>query len=177
MIEKSELARRLRPIVARYPGPKGTNVKIAEQPGPPILRSIVRNNPFPRASCNRHYCPIQLSGEDCREDCSSEGVLYAASCHKCHIDQVDKNIKELVEQIYTAETSCTIMTRSLEHREGYRKCSQSRDNEHSSFMYDHYMEAHIAMVIDRNNDFTFRIISKHRDAMDRQISELKSSRP
>ena len=47
----SELGRRLREVVKRIPGPKGTSIMVEERPGTPILREVAPNNPFRMESC------------------------------------------------------------------------------------------------------------------------------
>ena len=42
----SELAKRIREVVTRIPGPKGTSVKVVERPGEPILRNLAPKHPF-----------------------------------------------------------------------------------------------------------------------------------
>ena len=82
------LAKMIRETVSRHPGPVGTSVKVVERPGPPITRGLSRNNPFPRLSCGRNKCPLADSSRGCREDCSSEGILYVAYCKNVRKTQV-----------------------------------------------------------------------------------------
>ena len=49
--EKSILAKQLREVLARNPGPRGTSVKVLERPGPPLMAGIAANNPFKDQPC------------------------------------------------------------------------------------------------------------------------------
>ena len=60
-------------------GPVGTSVEVLEMPGPTIIQSLIRNNPFPRETCGCQACPIS----NCKDNCSKEAVLYQAVCVRC----------------------------------------------------------------------------------------------
>ena len=49
---------RVEEVMKSVPGPKGQNVRVLEQPGPSIKAALTRNNPFPRAGCEREHCPL-----------------------------------------------------------------------------------------------------------------------
>ena len=51
----SNLVKRLRMAVARVSGPKGTKVKVVEQPGVPPLQGIALKNPFKSTGCSSSY--------------------------------------------------------------------------------------------------------------------------
>ena len=51
----SSLVKRLRMAVARVSGPKGTKVKVVEQPGVPPLQGIALKNPFKSTGCSSSY--------------------------------------------------------------------------------------------------------------------------
>ena len=73
-------------------GPRGTQVKVIEKPGPLIMSGLARNNPFKRRSCGRPKCPLFLAGNRCNEQCYKEGILYAASCNRCHQSPLDAGL-------------------------------------------------------------------------------------
>ena len=153
--------------VWRHPGPVGTSVKVVERPGPPITRGLSRNNPFPRLSCGRNKCPLADSNRGCREDCSSEGILYAAFCKKCEEDP------SVTNNIYIGETSRTLWIRANQHKEDYQRVSRSNGTcETTSFMWDHWLAKHSQDGrLNPDDEYRFQIISNHRDPFDRQINE------
>ena len=73
----SELAKEIRLVLGQYPGPKGTMVKVQEQPGKPLLSGLT-TNPFNTGNCPKGNCP--LNGKSCDGTCSHESVIYSASC-------------------------------------------------------------------------------------------------
>ena len=164
----SRLAKLLREVVKRNPGPVGTSVKIVERPGPPIPRGLARNNPFPRTTCGRTTCPLATSSRGCREDCSSEGILYVAICQKCEEQSTAR------QQVYIGESSRTLWVRSNQHYEDYQRLAVSNGAKESttSFMWDHWKDKHQGDTQpDQRNDFRFEIISNHRDPFERQVTE------
>ena len=96
----SKLANEVRATLARYPGPLGTKTKVLERPGPPIMTGLTRNNTFPRLDCHRETCPLANDDRGCKEGCSSEGILYAATCQKCYLGQLEEGILDPVQSIY-----------------------------------------------------------------------------
>ena len=63
----SQLAKTLWEVIKKYLGPKGTNVKVIEKPGLPIMTGLYLSDPFPSLQCNRGKYPIQ--GE-CNNHCT-----------------------------------------------------------------------------------------------------------
>ena len=85
----SKLAKILREALIGT-GPKGTQVKVIEKPGPRIMSGISQNNPFKRKSCGRQECPYLMQWESCNEQCWKEGIIYAANCNRCYEEQIDQ---------------------------------------------------------------------------------------
>ena len=84
-----------------------------------------------------------------------------------------------VEHCYEGKTSRTLLTRSLQHFNDYKKAarnSTTRDNsrdELSSWMWEHVRDKHEGNLNLQNPqlDFKFSVISNHKDSMERQIKE------
>ena len=57
MTNNSALAKQLREVLVKFPGPKGTTTKVVEQPGIPILSGLSNSNPFKTIDCNKGQCP------------------------------------------------------------------------------------------------------------------------
>ena len=96
--------------------------------------------------------------------CRTENILYMASCTRC----LQK------KSIYLGETSRTLGVRSSQHRDDYRKASQSTNTveETSSFMYDHMKNEHSEISnVNTHEDIHFKIIQRHKDPLTRQLSE------
>ena len=72
--------------------------------------------------------------------------------------------KEIVERMYIGETSRTIKVRSNQHQMDIMRCSTKLNLEPgTSFMWDHYLEAHgdptAANSIDPKKDFSSRMMT------------------
>ena len=78
--QNSELAKQVRLVLGQFPGPKGTSVKVQEQPGKPLLSGIV-SDPFKTGGCPKGNCP--LGGKPCNRSCSKENITYSACCLLC----------------------------------------------------------------------------------------------
>ena len=108
-------------------------------------------------------------GEDCKEKCRIERIVYRAVCTRC----TD------VEHCYEGETSRTLLTKSLQHFNDYKQAARNnttRDNsrdELSSWMWEHVRDKHEGNLNLQNPqlDFKFSVISNHKDSMERQIKE------
>ena len=124
-------------------GPKGTSVKVLEMPGPTVIQSLVRNNPFPRKSCSRTNCPL----DKCNDNCSKESIVYKATCRRCEA----KGNNDL--PTYVGKTSRTIFIRANQHREDCQKVIRLEPQQLvqeptlkkpdcSSWMVDHHRKEH-----------------------------------
>ena len=168
----SRLAKEVRATLARYPGPLGTKTKVLERPGPPIMTGLTRNNTFPRLDCHRETCPLANDDRGCKEGCSSEGILYAATCQKCYLGQVEEGIL-----VYIGESSRTLNVRAGQHlRDLKARLRQeargtSDQDKTSSFMFDHHMETHPDEIEDTVEDFKFKLLGTYRDPLTRQLME------
>ena len=92
--KNSELAKRLRIVVAKVEGPKGTSVKVVERPGPPLLQGIALSNPFPPVNCPKEDCPLEATGSRCLGKCSLESIVYKATCTLCDAKQEEEGVPE-----------------------------------------------------------------------------------
>ena len=89
--KNSELAKQVRLVLGQYPGPKGTSVKVHEQPEKPLLCGLT-SNPFNTGSCPKGNCP--LGGKPCDGSCSKENITYSACCLICRNTQVLQGVAE-----------------------------------------------------------------------------------
>ena len=168
----SGLARQLRSKL-KGTGPVGTSVKVLEMPGPTVIQSLVRNNPFPRETCGRAACPISR----CRDNCSKESVLYKAVCVRCEEENPE------VPPVYIGETSRTTYVRARQHREDCTRVIKKdpsqlfqepleRTKEFSFWMVDHHRSKHQHEGLpDPEADYRFEVLAKHKEPMTRQIEE------
>ena len=174
----SELAKNIREKLIGT-GPRGTQVKVIEKPGPLIMSHLSRNNPFQRSSCGRPRCPLILGESKCNEDCYREGVIYSATCNRCYQTKIDAGL-DPKPRVYIGETSRTLYTRAQQHLQDYRKAcyeGQGRHQNHSeeedsksSWMWDHSTEIHGGLM-NLEKDYTFSVISSHKDPLTRQTAE------
>ena len=168
----SELAKELRNALIGT-GPRGTQVKVLERPGPKIMSGVARNNPFVRKTCNRQNCPLLMTGENCNEQCWKEGIVYSASCNRCYEQQLAQNI-DPINSMYIGESSRTLFTRSNQHIGDYKKASQRPDHDTdndavSSWMWDH-AQVH-GGILEAETDYNFGVICNYRDPFTRQVAE------
>ena len=180
----STLAKRLRIIVASVPGPKGTHVKVVERPGPPIMRGISSNNPFKLEQCPKEDCPMNRGGQSCKGKCSTENILYRATCNRCEKEQMDRGIPEddIIQQQYIGETSRSLRVRSKQHLIDYSRCLRQtstltrtdteEEGKLSSFILDHKLDKHRDDEnFDPKLDVKFSVLENFRDPITRQIRE------
>ena len=105
MSQNSRLAKNLREVIRKYPGPIVTSVKVVEKPGSKILAGIAVNDPFKNTDCNKENCPLQNVG--CRGYCSKKNIIYRATCNICHNRQTDNDVDEnkIVHRQYLGESA------------------------------------------------------------------------
>ena len=174
MTRNSELAKRLRIVLGQNPGPRGTSVKIQEQPGCPILSGLAKNNPFKSGVCHKGNCP--LDGQKCDGLCSKESIIYKATCTRCEQQQIDEGVdlENIIQRQYTGETARTLRVRSDQHFKDYYKCHEIQpepESEASSFMYDHMTDKHKDVKKPSREDFKFQVVKQFNDTMTRQHEE------
>ena len=142
-------------------------------PGPTVVQSLLRNNPFPRKQCSRAKCPL----DKCMDNCAKESVLYKSICRRCEDTNRD------VLPTYIGETSRTLYVRANQHREDCLKVLRLdpsqliheptlRKPDCSSWMVDHFRKVHKdEQPPDPFGDIRFDLVSKQKDPMNRQIEE------
>ena len=125
--ENSILAKQLREVLAKNPGPRGTSVKVLERPGPPLMAGIAANNPFKDQPCWKPHCPLESTGQKCKGRCMTEGIIYRATCQKCEEQQLHLGVKEneVIQHQYIGETSRTLDIRSNQHKKDFLKASNN----------------------------------------------------
>ena len=83
----SELARIIRNTLKTNKGPRGTQVRVVEQPGIKLMSKLIKSDPFPMDWCGRIDCPIYRQGDSCLGKCYKESILYRSVCRKCEESQ------------------------------------------------------------------------------------------
>ena len=175
MTTNSGLAKQIRLILAMFPGPKGTSVKVQELPGRPIMSSLTKKNPSGSEACPRGSCP--LGNQPCAGRCSEENILYKAICTRCRDDQEAKGIdpEKVVDSMYLGETARTMRVRASQHFSDYHRCARANKDpeaeDMNSFMWDHHCQAHGGGPMVSTDDYTFQVAKKFRDSMTRQQEE------
>jgi hypothetical protein len=184
----SGLTQRTRQPLDSTSGPDHTKVKVLERPGVSILSGLVKSNPFPRQTCGRISCPLKWMEKGCQEKCFMENITYQAHCTRCRQEQVDRGVeaKEVRDQVYDGESSRTLHTRAGQHFGDYaREASKHHNQPHnahlpgqveeeegSSFMWDHAVNAHQGQVsLNITDDFQFRVTGQFRDPLTRELTE------
>ena len=112
MTKNSELAKKLRQALAVHQGPKGTSVKVVEQPGIPILSGLAKNDPFKTNTCHIGECP--LGDLPCSDKCGQENIVYTAICTRCRDKQIDEGTdpRNVIHRQYIGESSHTLRVRA-----------------------------------------------------------------
>ena len=100
--------------------------------------------------------------EDSGLKCTKKGVVYKASSLDCKSGMSDQE-SHGVGSVYIGETSRQFGRRALEH---IKNVSFMKKN---SFIVQHWMERHSLQT--SAPKFKFEIVSTHRDALSRQLSE------
>ena len=174
----SQLAKGIREVLQKHPGPIGTTTKVVERPGMSIHSNISPNNPFPRQDCGRRQCPYLRARKPCLENCAKENITYRAECLKCEENQRAEGV-QVIKRVYFGESSRTLHHRTGQHLNDFSKAirkegrrSSEADQESSSWISDHAKEAHGGVQgIDPDKDIKFIKISSHRDPLSRQVEE------
>ena len=125
MTKNSTLAKKLRETLIQFPGPKGTIIKVVEKPGSPLLASLAPNDPFKSPNCPKDNCPI--TKEPCRGKCSTENIIYTATCNICEDKQIHENtsLETIVHRQYLGETSKTLRIRAAQHKNDLIRCASN----------------------------------------------------
>jgi hypothetical protein len=161
---------------------------------------LTKANPFPRTTCGRRLCPWFSRKEDCQERCYRASICYILFCKVCRREaagqatqdsqqeeQEDREVTDTQEKAYIGETSNSLPTRIEDHLEAYsqamrpgrrqggnprRQVGESEEEETSSWMADHMMEAHGGQKSeDPFEDFEFHQLRVFLKALERQVAE------
>ena len=130
--------------------------------------------PRDHSNCHGINCPLESSGQDCKDQCRMENIIYKAICNKCNQNQIDggENLDKVINSIYIGEISRTLSIRSNQHKDDYLKCMRKTPlEEGSSFIYDHQVAFHNTDQIDPLKDYTFSVIERTNDPFTRQIKD------
>ena len=176
----SQLAKGIRIVLIKHPGPIGTTTKVVEKPGMAIHTSLSSNNPFPRKQCGRNKCPYLRDNKPCLENCSKENITYRAECIRCENEQGAQGA-QLKKRVYFGETSRTLYHRANQHlsdhsraarKEGRGVLNTDDDPGLSSWIVDHARDTHGGINgLDPQKDVRFIKENSHRDPLSRQVEE------
>ena len=131
----------------------GWRTKIVEKPGIPLYKKFNKSFTMVSGCARGQMCKVC---DNLGTKCTQKGVVYKAVCLDCHQDDLNKGT-------YIGETSRQFGTRVTEH---FYNLSKWRKE---SFMICHWMEQHSTQTTPPQ--FKFSVISSHKDALSRQLSE------
>ena len=125
----------------------GFKIKVVEQSGITVKRTLQRSDPFKEKNCRNINCLVCSTGG--KGSCRSTGATYELVCQVCH-------------HKYIGETSRSAYTRGKEHLHALEQW------EESSVMWRHSCDKHGGDVL----GFTMNVTGMFQnDAMLRQITE------
>ena len=166
---RGELAAKMRELVSRLEPLLGFKIKIAERCGKTLQSQFPLNNLWGGTKCGREDCTTcEQDGAEELPDCTRRSVLYENACLNCLPSAGSKGGPKEGEgdpdtpAIYVGETSRSIMERSREHWASYR------GGKEESHILKHQ---HVAHGGENDPRFIMRVVSQHRTALARQVSE------
>ena len=164
-----ELAARLRELLARLEPLLGFKIKVAERCGRTLQSHYPLTNLWSGTKCGRGDCiTCEQEGAEELPDCTRRSVLYENVCSSCIPSAGSKggpkeeDIEPGIPAIYVGETSRSIMERSREHWGSFKG---AREDNH---IFKHQQIVHGGAT---NPNFIMRVVSQHRTALGRQVSE------
>ena len=168
---QQSLKEKVERVLENVPGPKDQNLKVIEKPGLSVRRVLCKNNPLPRADCQRRSCPLRDQANGCREKCQTESVGYIARCKRCWEVGEDR-----VKKVYVGESSRSVYTRANGHYTDLK--SKIKTGKGTSWMADHIKEVHGGMHNGKEpwEDWLWSLNGSYRKALDRQLSEFSAIR-
>ena len=127
-------------------------VKVLEKPGVQLAKIFVKSFEMMDGCWRDKGCMCGNKGSAC----TTKGVVYEATCVSCNETKPDS-------ATYIGETARQIGTRVAEHLNNVRLFKKQ------SFILDHWMTSH--GMDPQPPTFEFKVLSKHKDALTRQIRE------
>ena len=124
-------------------------IKVVETAVTPIKRLLQKSQPFPNKKCRNEEKCMVCSNSD-RGMCRNECVTYKIECSNC-------------DSVYIGESARNAYTRGAEHT------TALHNKDKDSVLYRHMQDKHTDDVNTPN--FKMSVISTHKSALDRQISE------
>ena len=128
--------------------------KVLEKPGIQLARLFVKKFEMLNGCWRGAKCMCEGKGTNC----TSKGVVYEAVCKTCLDESLSQNTA-----IYIGETARQIGTRAMEHVENASVFKLD------SFILEHWMFNHATRTTPPV--FKFKSVSKHNDALSRQVKE------
>ena len=161
-----ELASRLREMFLRVEPMVGFYIKVVERTGKSLQSMFPLTNLWEGVSCGREgECTTCYQGAEALPDCTRQSILYENICTSCVPGATGRRPVEDIPGdkavLYVGETSRSILERSREHWDGYKK--QKQDNH----IWKHQMMEHNG----EQANFTMRVVGSHRSALSRQVGE------
>ena len=150
--------------------------RIQEGSGVKLVNSLVKGDPFPKASCFRADCPVLVNGErGCRETCFQQHATYIAKCKTCStnreeaLQRGESPDKIPADFIYIGETSRGLYTRHKGHVSKYKSVkNHESEKENTGFMFRHAKEHHGGS---KDIEYTIQRTATDKDPMRRIIRE------
>ena len=127
-------------------------VKVLEKPGVQLAKIFIKSFEMMDGCWRDKGCMCGNKGSAC----TTKGVVYEATCVSCNETKPDS-------ATYIGETARQIGTRVAEHLNNVRLFKKQ------SFILDHWMTSH--GMDPQPPTFEFKVLSKHKDALTRQIRE------
>ena len=147
-----QLARELREAEKELSAITGFRVKIVERNGTAAKQLLQKNTRWAEGDCGRMSCIPCQTGEV--KDCSRRSIVYTNRCRTC------KN--EGKDHLYIGESARSAQERGGEHLRDFNRKTED------SHMWKHCSSEHPNQ---KDPDFEFRILSNHRSALNRQVTE------
>ena len=138
----------------------GWGTKLVEKPGTPLLTVFIKSFPMEDGCVRGKYC---LLCDNKGGKCMAKRVVYQGTCKICSKNGDGKVGEEETGFSYIGETSRQVGTRVYEHLNNVKNWKKE------SFIINHWMTSHSLET--SPPEFKFRVLSKHKDALSRQISE------
>ena len=128
---------------------------------------LSNKNLWQGSACGRKHCHPCKQVSERREECSKENVLYESRCIECN--GMEKGKDEAITKdsrdspsIYVGETSRSLMERSREHHDDYKK---QREDSHRM---KHWANSHPGP---EKPKFHHYIIASFKSSLRRQVAE------
>ena len=145
----------------------GYRFRVVESAGTKLSDIFSNKKIWQRNACGRKHCHPCRQESEKKEDCSTENILYESRCKECNGKEKGKEEGDLRDSrkepsIYVGESSRSLMERSKEHHDDYKK------NKEESHMSKHWANSHPGP---EKPNFHQYIIGTFKSSLERQVAE------